>query len=291
MGEIYALICALLWSCAVILFKKSGETISPYSLNLFRVSISSVLFTITLLVLRQPFITGAPLTDYLILFASGIFAIAVSDTLFHMSLNIVGAGITAIVDCLYSPFIVLTAYLMIAERLGPWQFAGMALIILGVFVAARHEPPPGITPRRLVIGVLYGVLAMATLAFGIVIAKPVLNRSPVMWATAMRQFGTLAALLPVALISRRRRTIFSVFKPHRAWRFSLSGTLMGSYLSLVFWIAGMKYTLAGIAAIINQTSTIFIIIFATIFLKERFTRRKAAAAALAVAGILMVTMG
>lgn len=290
MGELYALICSILWGFAVILFKKSGETTSPFTLNFFRVAVSCPLFVVTLLVLRQPFITGAPLSDYLILFVSGVFAIAISDTLFHMSLNIVGAGITAIVDCLYSPFIVLTAYLLIAERLGPWQFGGMALIVLGVFVAARHEPPPGITRRRLVVGILCGVMAMATLAFGIVIAKPVLNRSPVMWATAMRQFGTLAAMLPVALLSRRRGKIFSVFKPHRAWRFSLTGTLMGSYLSLIFWIAGMKYTLAGIAAIINQTSTIFIIIFATLFLRERFTKRKAAAAVLAIAGILLVTM-
>lgn len=291
MGELFALIAAVIWASAVILFKKSGETISPLDLNLFRVAVSCVLFTITLTVLDEPLWGRAPLTDYLILFASGVIAIAISDTLLHMSLNIVGAGITAIVDCLYSPFIVLFAFILIGERLGPWQFIGMGLIISGVVVAARHEPPPGTTSSKLIVGILWGVLSMATLGLGIVIAKPVLNRSPVLWAAAVRQVGCLIVLVLVSLISPRRRKIFSVFKPHHSWRFALPGTVCGSFLSLLFWIGGMKYTKAGTAATLNQTSTIFILLFASLFLREPFGKRKLAACALAVAGIVMVTIG
>jgi drug/metabolite transporter (DMT)-like permease len=57
------------------------------------------------------------------------------------------------------------------------------------------------------------------------------------------------------------------------------------------WIAGMKYTMTGIAAIINQTSTILILLFATVLLKEELTVRKAVAAALAFGGIALVTFG
>ena len=72
--------------------------------------------------------------------------------------------------------------------------------------------------------------------------------------------------------------------------FSIPATILGSYLALIAWIAGMKYTLTGIAAIFNQSSTIFILLFATLFLREPVTRRKVLAAALAVAGILIVTL-
>lgn len=291
MGEFFSLASALVWAGAVILFKRSGETVSPFALNLFRVGISCVLFIVTLFVLGESFWGRAPAEDYLILFASGIIAIALSDTFFHKCLNIVGAGINAIVDCMYSPFAVLFAYIIVGERIGAWQYAGMVLIILGVVVASRHEPPPGVTRQKLIVGVLWGVLSMVTLAFGIVIAKPVLNRSPVIWVAAMRQFGCIAAMLPVALISSRRREIFSTFRPSRTWRFSLPGTILGSFLALMMWIAGMKYTKASIAAILNQTTTIHILIFASIFLKEQFTIRKVAAAALAVGGIVMVILG
>jgi drug/metabolite transporter (DMT)-like permease len=291
MGEFFALIAAVIWASAVILFKRSGETISPLNLNLFRVAVSCILFTVTLTVLGEPIWGRAPLADYLILFASGVIAIAISDTLLHMSLNIVGAGINAIVDCLYSPSVIIFAYILLGERLGVWQFIGMAFIIGGVLVAAKHEPPPGTTPRRLLVGILWGVLSMATLGLGIVIAKPVLNRSPVFWAAAVRQIGSLGALLLVSIVSPRRRTIFAVFRPDRSWRFALPGTVCGSFLSLLFWIAGMKYTQAGTAAILNQSSTIFILLFASLFLRERFTKRKLAASAIAVAGIVMVTAG
>jgi len=128
MGEIYALVSAVVWAFAVILFKKSGETVPPFALNLYRALISCVLVLVTMLALREPLFSGAPLRDYLILFLSGIIGIAISDTLFHRSLNIVGAGITAIVDCLYSPFVVIIAYLSIGERFGPWQVATWCLV-------------------------------------------------------------------------------------------------------------------------------------------------------------------
>ncbi len=291
MGKLFALLSSVAWAVAVILFKRSGEKVSPFALNLFRVVISFVLFIALLLAIDQPIWRRAPLSDYLILFLSGIIAIAVSDTLFHRSLNILGAGISAIVDCLYSPFVVLCAFILIGERLGAWQFAGMAFVIMGVLTASRHDPPSGTSVRQLVIGVVWGVLAMATLALGIVIAKPVLNRSPVLWATTIRQMGCLAVMLPAALVSRRRGEIFSAFRPSRTWKYSMTGTVAGSFLALILWIAGMKYTMAGIAAILNQLSTIYVIVFASIFLGEPFTKRKLAALVLAFAGILMVTLG
>ncbi|MGD9402660.1 MAG: DMT family transporter [bacterium] len=289
MGEFFALLAAIIWSNAVILLKKSGESVSPLSLNLFRVGVTVPLLVLTLMVVRQPVRYEAPLIDYLILFASGIIAIAISDTLFHKSLNMVGAGISAIVGCLYSPSVVVLAFLLIGERFTGLQLGGMGLIIAGVVVAAGHKPPEGTATRQIVIGVVLGALSLVAVALGIVIAKPVLNRSPVVWATAMRQIGALAALLPIALISSRRRQILLAFKPSSTWKYTIPATLLGSYVALMAWIAGMKYTLAGIAAILNQTSTIFILLFATVFLKEAVTRRKVAAAALAVGGILLVT--
>jgi drug/metabolite transporter (DMT)-like permease len=291
MGEFYALMTAVVWAAAVIFLKRAGETIPPFALNVFRIVLSTVALVLTVLVAGQGLVRDAPLNDYLILFASGIIAIAISDTLFLMALNRVGAGIMAIIDCLYAPFVVVFAFFLLGEELGAWQYAGMVLVIVGVLIAARHEPPAGVTARHIVVGSVYGALSMAAIAFGIVIAKPILNRSPVFWATTIRQIGALAVLVPAALILPNRREIFSFFKPAWNWRYAIPATFLGSYLSLIFWIAGMKYTFAGPAAILNQTSSIYILIFASIFLKEPFTTRKVIASGLAIAGIVMVTLG
>jgi len=291
MGELFALLTAIMWASAVIYLKWSGQTIPPFALNVFRVVISTVILLLTLFAVKEPAFREAPVADYMILFASGVIAIAISDTLFLMALNRIGAGLMAIVDCLYAPFVVIFAFLLLGEELGPWQYAGMAMVIGGALIAARHEPPPGTHAKQILIGSLYGFLSMATVALGIVIAKPVLNRSPVLWATTMRQIGALIVMLPVALTVRSRGKIFSLFRPARDWKYSVPGTLLGSYLALIFWVAGMKYSQAGPAAILNQTSSIYILILASIFLKEPFTARKVIATVLAIAGIIMVTLG
>jgi len=290
LGELFALLAALFWAIAVILFRKSGETVSPLALNLFRVGFSSLLFGAVLIITGRPVWGVVPLEDYLILMASGVIAIAISDTLFHMCLNRVGAGVNAIVDALYSPFVIVIAWFMLGERLGFWQFAGMGLIMAAVIVATRVKPPPNTDRRTLITGVLYGVAAMATLSFGIVLAKPVLAHTDVVWATSIRQFGSLLVLAPLALISRDRRQHFAVFRPQQNWRYMLPGTFLGSFLALMFWIAGMKLTEAGKAAILNQTSTIYILILAAVFLKEPFTWRRGVAAVLALGGIMMVIL-
>jgi drug/metabolite transporter (DMT)-like permease len=289
MGEVFSLAAAIIWATAVLFLRKSGESVSPFALNLFRVTFTLPLFFLTLAAAGQRVISDAALSDYLVLFASGIIAIAISDTLFHLSLNLIGAGLSAITGCVYSPLVTVMAFMLLGEQLGPWQFAGMGLVAAAVVVAARHRPPEGASVRQIVVGILWGVLAMASVAFGIVIAKPVLLRTPVVWATTMRQVGALAAMIPVALLLPARRRLFAVFRPSGSWRFSVPATLLGSYLALIAWIAGMKYTMTGTAAILNQTSTIFILLLATVFLREPITRRKVIASALAIAGIFMVT--
>ncbi|MBU8870721.1 MAG: DMT family transporter [Gemmatimonadales bacterium] len=287
MGEFYALSCALVWAGAVIFFRKSGESVPPFTLNFFRVSISSLMFLASLAAMGRPLLNQGSWTDILILMASGVISIAVSDTFFHMCLNRVGAGLNAIVSSLYSPFIVLFAFFMLGEKLGVRQFAGMGLIIGGVLVASRSKPPAGTNRRTLVTGILYGMLAMATLGFGIVLAKPVLTRSDVLWATTVRQLGAWVAMILVLFFRKDRRLVLEVFRPNPAWRFSLPGTVLGSYVALILWIAGMKYTATGTAGILNQSSTLFILILATWILKEPFSRRKGASVFLTLGGILL----
>ena len=235
--------------------------------------------------------TSVRSSDLFLLAASGIIGIAVSDTFFHRGLNITGAGINAVVDTLYSPLTALAAFLMLGETLEPLQLLGMAMVIGGVLLSSRAEPPEGVSAARLLAGIGWGVAAMVTLAVGIVLAKPVLEEHSLLWASTIRQAAAFLAMAPAAMLSRRRREIWSVFRPGRTWRVLLPGTLLGSVIALLLWLAGMKYINAGSAAVLNQTSTIFILVLSAIFLGERLTLRRWAAALLAFAGIVLVTIG
>ena len=104
LGEATALLTAIIWALAVIMFKKSGEEVHPVGLNLFKVIMAGVLLVPTALLFGENLLRPAPIEDYLLLLLSGVLGIGIADTLFFKSLNALGAGLSAIVDCLYSPF-------------------------------------------------------------------------------------------------------------------------------------------------------------------------------------------
>jgi drug/metabolite transporter (DMT)-like permease len=82
-----------------------------------------------------------------------------------------------------------------------------------------------------------------------------------------------------------------VFRPTHSWRYALPASILGTYLAMIFWVAGFKYTHASVAAVLNQTSVVFACVLAALFLKERFGPRQIAAIALALTGVVVITLG
>ncbi len=293
-GETCALLAALTWAFALVLFKLSVEDVPPIALNLFKNVVALLFFGITLLILTDDGRDLARYTrgDFGILLLSGILGIAAADTLFFRSLDLIGVGITVVVDCLYSPFVILFAHLLLSETLAPHQYVGTALIVGAVLLSTGHVPPAGRTRGQLVYGIVLGVSSMAVMTFGIVIAKPVLDGRdfPLIWATAIRLVAGALALAILALVSPRRNAYWAVFRPSRIWKFSVPASFLGAYLAMIFWVAGFKYAKASIAGILNQTSIIFAVILATLILKEEMTRRKLVAVITATLGVVVVSM-
>lgn len=291
LGQAMALGAAVVWSIAVILFKKSGEAVHPIGLNFFKGVMSAVLLIPTIWFFGETLFRDVPASDYWMLFASGALGIGIADTLFFMGLNSLGAGRSAIVDCLYSPSIISLSIIFLGESLTSWQIVGTTLIVSAVLAILFDKPSEATDRRKVLLGVLWGSLAMITMAVGIIMIKPLLNESPLLWATEIRLFGGLAILVLVWLVHPARRAIAaSILAPQR-WAYTWSGSFLGAYLSMILWLGGMKYTQASTAAALNQTSNIFIFIFAALILKERITLVRLIAIVLGVIGACLVTFG
>ena len=107
----------------------------------------------------------------------------------------------------------------------------------------------------------------------------------------MRLLGGTVPLLLWAGVSPQRNKLFAGFRPGPVWKWAVPGAFLGAYLSMLLWIAGFKYTRAPIAGILNQTSTIFAVLLAALFLKETLPKRKLLAMVLALGGVVVVTAG
>jgi len=291
LGAVLALLTALAWAGAVVLFKKSGETVHPIGLNLFKALLAAILLVPTIWISKEVLFYPAPWRIYALVMFSGALGIGIADTLFFKSLNIIGAGRIAVVDCLYSPFVIGLSYLFLGERLNLWQFVGVLLIISAVLSISSERKAKDISGRNLLKGVLFGALALACTASSLVMIKNLLEVSPLFWVTEIRLVGgSLVLLLILAAHPSRRKIVKSVLSVH-SWAYTLFGSFMGSYVATVLWLGGMKYTEASIAAALNQTSNIFIFVFAAIFLRERATPLRILGILLGVGGALLVTFG
>ena len=275
----------------MILFRKSGDEVDPIVLNFIKNSIGLVLLVISMLVLGEAFFpASASLRDWLVVIGSGTLGIAVADSLLFASLTRIGAGRAAIVGCMYSPSVIIIAVLFLGESLTPVLIIS-TLLVVSAIVIGTYQPRSKVRDKVLLVGVLIGLSAEFSMAVGIVMVKPVLEAQDAWWLTTARLAGAMPLLLLQVLGSpKRRQLLLKALKPGRHWRVVAPASLIGAYFALILWILGFKYTYATTAAVLNQTSTLFLIVLATLVLREPMSLRKAIAVALGFAGAVMVVI-
>ena len=289
-GEIYAILSGLFWAIAVCFFKRGGANMPAITLNLFKNIIGVILFAITLLVVGQRLFIDVPVSEYLIIIASGVVGMTLADTLFFAALRRMGASMWAIVSSIYSPSVILMAYIFLGETLDWTDILGVIIIVGAIVTASARRNELSTFDRQHVGGILLGILSLLLMAVGIIMMKPVLLRTPVLWATQVRLIGSAVSLFILIMLSKKRRVLLRAMLPDGNWKYLLPGSLIGPYLALGFWIAGFKYALAGKAAILNQLNMVFIFVCAWLFLKEPLTLRKSLGLGIALGGAALVVL-
>ena len=298
MGEICSLLSAIFWALAIIIFKKIGDRVSPMVINPVKTTIGLLLFILTCIIIDVPIWPDAQFSrsDLLILSISGIIGIGIADIIFLHSLNILGAGISAIVDTVYSPFVILFAFILLGESLSTIQLLGGGLIIGSVLYASTKIQNIPVNRKIFKKGILYAVGSIAMMALGIVMIKPILNtvsNKPQLqiWIAGYRLISGVLVSSTIMFYANYKKNIINVLYDKKLWPPLIIGSVLATYLGIAMWVMGMSMTTASISSILNQTSTIFIMIFAWIFLGEPLTKRRILSIIIAMIGAYLVFIG
>ena len=288
LGDFYAILTALCWSCGVIFFEIAGRVLNSLQISLLK-NIVGVLGFISFIILQ-----GDPFPDfigqeYLILIISGIIGVAIGDILFLASLRRIGSSLSAIVSTGYTISIFILAFLMFGEVISFISYLGGVLVILGVVIGTIDRDLER-TPKEILYGVSFGLLANLCTAYSVLLLRPIMDVHPVVPIALIRfSIGMIISAFGILYLNGKlalRETILKGFSNYNL----LAGAFFGTFLSVIFWLAGFKYTLAGRAAIYNQLSTIFIILLASVFLNQHMTKRKWVAVSLALMGSFIVSL-
>ena len=291
MGELVALLCALSWSIALILLKDSQRLLSPIALNWLKNVLGTFLMIPTVCFwykLEFPHISSANMG---ILVLSGTVGIGVADGLVLMALKSLSASHIAILECLFTPFVMALSYFYLGEILTALQLTGGVCILLAIYIINKGGPREASFGRQMLRPTLLMVSGLLFMALGIVITKPVFLDVPLGWVLLIRM-ATGAVASSVLLLPAKEKVadIWQRVRHARGKSRLFWACVMSSYVSIILWMAGYKYNQATIAAVLNQTSTIFTVLLAVAFLGESLNKSKVMAAFLATLGVIIMTL-
>ncbi|MBD3667526.1 MAG: DMT family transporter [Kangiella sp.] len=287
LGELFALSSAICWATAIILFKHSGETLSASALNLFKNILATFLLVPTALFVEGIQLPQLDANQWTIVAISGFIGIALSDTWYFLALRKVGAGNTAIVSSLYSPFVIVLSVLFLNETLHWTQFIGFLMVLIGIILVTWQRNRKNVDAPVLWQGLALAAGAVFLNAVGVVMVKRILEGDGFFWIISLRLIGGILGSIGLLLISQKLVKVINEIKQPRDWRILIIASVLGTYISMILWLSGYKYTDAIIASVLNETSVLFIVLFAWIFLKEEVSRRRLTGVVLAFLGVLV----
>ena len=288
MGDLYALLTAVCWSFAVILFELSSKELNPLQMNIIKNSIGVMGFIVTIFILNIPYPDFSS-SNLIILLISGITGVGIADLFFLDSLKKIGSSFSAIVATLYAPSVFIIAYIFFDELITLSLYIGALLIVGGIIISTYDSTNLSIS-SKLIKGFIYGAMAQILTAGSVLMVKPIMAGNPILYVALVRfGVGLFSALLLLVLQSGYSKLMVT-FRMGLKNIYLLAGAFFGTYLSVILWLAGYKYTLAGRAAIYNQLSTVIISLMAVIFLKERLTGKKKIGIILSFLGAIIVSI-
>lgn len=295
LGDLLALGCALTWAISVIYFKRASEMIHPYAINIFKNGFSLIFF-IPAIFLFEYHSFSISFSNFLsnkvlILLLSGLLGIGIADALFFKGLKMISASRVAILECSYSPCVILISVWLFSEVLTPLRMVG-ALLVVGAVIMVSYQKELTSSPRAVIIkGSLLTVVAVILTAIGVMLVKPFFSEVPLFWMIEIRLVsGFVFSLILGFVLKERKAIIGSLLAPLHS-KYLIIASFFGTYLGMAFWIAGFKYTSASSAAILNQMGTIFTVILAALILKEKMTPLKLAGTVLATLGAILTAVG
>lgn len=286
-GEILSLGSAAAWAVGVIAYRRLGDRLSPLRLNFLKSTLILIAMLPLAMLVEGPRPPTLSASDWLRVVGSGVLGIAVADTLYFGALNALGAARMGVIGNLYSPLVVLLSFVLLDEQLRALQWFGFVLVSIGVLLSAwvpARWRGNAADPLR---GAILGATSIALMALAIVMIKRVLEVQPLLWITTLRMLGAWLGMLVLAALRGQLALLHDRTQPV-PWRQLLIAAGFGQGLAMLMWLGGYKYTNASVAAILNETASVFILVLAWAWLHERPGGRGLIGVTLALTGVGMV---
>ncbi len=290
LGELSALLTALLWSGTSLAFSSAAVKIGPLQLNINRMLLACIFLAATIFIFNFDITITSKQIIYLSI--SGVIGLVFGDSYLFKAYELIGARLSMLLMALSPAMAAILAFIFLGEGMSVWGIIGMIVTIMGVaFVVLERSEEPGVQVTINKAGIFYGILGALGQAAGLIFAKFAFQEGEVdkMVATFIRIFASVAILLPAAIILKKYLNPITLYKNDmRAFGATLIGTVLGPYLGITFSLVAISYTKVGIASTLMSTMPILMLPMVHYIYKEKLTMRAITGAFIAVAGVAIL---
>ena len=293
-GEILALMAALFWSIAVVIFKSLSQSISPFLINALKNTIALICFIIVLSILKIPLFNPAFTTyEYTVFIISGMLGMGIADAVFIYSLSKIGANRIAILNCFEPIAVYCFTFFLLGTSLSILESIGFIIVIISILVISYEKDQNDIDPKVKRKGILLQICAILCSALSMVMIKDILNIhradiNLIICIAVFRLFIGFISSWAIFLCLKNTMKLLASIKQKQIIIKIIISSVFGTFMALGCWMMGQAYIeKLPLASILGQTALIFILIFSWIFLKEKITKTRIIASLFALLGVFL----
>ncbi len=294
-GELAALGTAICWTISAVLYKKALSETKPISANIVRCTGTSIALIVALVAIgKVGTLADVPLYAIILTSVSGIVGLGFGDTLYMISLKLVGVARAVPITCTYPLFSILLAIFLQKEVVTSQVALGAVVIVLGIWLLSQEEQKD--TNRLYRKDLIKGVAASLATAAIWAVSIALINM-----AVTLPETTSLDHALAVNTIRILATAVFLLGSaPMTDKRFDFSKMKKGTLLAVVsgglvalavgWFLLAMSflYIPESQAVPISSTSPLFAVIAGIVFLQEPVTAKIVVGSLIVVVGIFLI---
>lgn len=290
LGELSALLTAILWSGTSIAFSAASEKTGSLQLNINRMLLAGLLLILTILIMNFEFDLSS--TQVINLAISGVIGLVIGDSFLFKGYQLIGARISMLIMALSPAITALLAYLFLEEELSALGLFGMIITLSGIaLVILERKPVLNAKYKISGTGLFYSFMGAAGQSGGLIFARLAFDEADIngFVATFVRIISAVTILLSAAIIIRKYKNPFKLYNRNKsAFGATVIGTILGPYLGITFSLIAIANTKVGIAATLMSTMPIIMLPMVRYIYKEKLSWRSILGALVAVVGVALI---
>jgi drug/metabolite transporter (DMT)-like permease len=294
-GELAALGAAICWTISAIMYKEALFKTKPVSANIVRLVCTSIILVAYLAIIGKfGVLMNLPAYAVVLACVSGIIGLGFGDTLYMMSLKLIGVARAVPITCVYPLFNLLWAVFLVEEPITLSVILGAVTIVFGIWLL-RQETDVGTaeTEKKILVkGVAYALATAVMWSVSITMidmAVTLPETSSLDHALAINTIRVAAIAVSLLVSAPIIDRGFGFLKMQRK---TLAALIFGGIVALGLGWFFLTYSFTNIsesrAVPISSTTPLFSTLSGIVFLHEKVTARNAVGSIMIVVGIFLI---